>query len=415
MEAEAELDVAFLQGLCERFAAEFDHVVTVMGQGGIILASSAKQRIGARHELAARVMAGECDEIRVSRWQAMRSKAMRAGCNLALDFRGRRVANLAVAGAPAKARRVGHAIRFCILSLMDAHQTLVDRQAEAEEERRRGLRELAEAFRRSVQRELPQLAAVAKGVDGTTGNLLAVTGSLNDGIRGVAADAQTASNHMDKIAATTDELAGSIRAVGQQAETLRRFVAAAVDKSGQTNQAIGTLAGSTAKIGAVVAIIREVAHKTNLLALNATIEAARAGEAGKGFAVVAAEVNQLAKRTGEATEEIAGYIAAIQGQTGQAVGDMQGITEAMRGVDEISGTMATAIVQQGAATDGIARSVGDAAATTAKISQRMENLATGTKEVEGALGTVTAQSHRLAEVSTTLDTAFNRFLDHLTN
>jgi len=65
-------------------------------------------------------------------------------------------------------------------------------------------------------------------------------------------------------------------------------------------------------------LIENISDQTNLLALNAAIEAARAGEMGRGFAVVADEVRSLAKRTGDATSEIAGLVDAIQQETIQA-------------------------------------------------------------------------------------------------
>ncbi len=413
MVGESQLDLNYVQGLCERFASELGYIVSVMGEGGIIVASSLKTRIGDRHALAARVMAGECDEILVTRWQAMRSKGMRAGYNMALDFRSKRVANLGVAGPPNKAKRFCHIIHFCILSLLEAHQALVDRQLEAEEARRREVRSLAEEFEGTVAKVVPDVAEVAGGVNVTTRTLLTVTGNLNDGIRSVAEDAVQASTHVDSVAGTAEQLAASIAEVSGQAEHLRQYVVSALDKSQKGDQAIGALAASAGKIGDIVNIIRDVAHRTNLLALNATIEAARAGEAGKGFAVVASEVNMLAKRTATATEEIAGYMGAIRGQTAEAVEDIRGVTAAIGGASEVASAIAAAIAEQGAATGDIARSVSQAASATSHISERMERLASGTREVEAALGTVGGQSDRLAGLSHTLERTFRQFLDHL--
>jgi aerotaxis receptor len=97
-------------------------------------------------------------------------------------------------------------------------------------------------------------------------------------------------------------------------------LAVAVKAAAVEVQALGT---SSAEVGAVAGVIREIADQTNLLALNASIEAARAGDAGRGFAVVANEVRSLSERTRNATAKIDSLIGTINGDSDRAIEGMR--------------------------------------------------------------------------------------------
>ena len=122
------------------------------------------------------------------------------------------------------------------------------------------------------------------------------------------------------------------------------------------------------RIGDVVELINTIAGQTNLLALNATIEAARAGEAGRGFAVVAAEVKALAEQTAKATGEISQQINGIQTATDESVRRIKEIGDTIGRMSEISSTIASAVEEQGAATQEISRNVQQAAQGTQQVS-----------------------------------------------
>jgi twitching motility protein PilJ len=91
----------------------------------------------------------------------------------------------------------------------------------------------------------------------------------------------------------------------------------------ETTRKVKRLAESSQEINSIVAIVSQIASRTNLLALNASIEAARAGEAGRGFAIVADEVRQLADRSAKSLKEIEQIVMQIQSETSSVMTAME--------------------------------------------------------------------------------------------
>ncbi|RSK70933.1 HAMP domain-containing protein [Enterobacter huaxiensis] len=74
-------------------------------------------------------------------------------------------------------------------------------------------------------------------------------------------------------------------------------------------QTMNTIASNSKRIEDITSVINSIAFQTNILALNAAVEAARAGTQGRGFAVVASEVRTLAQKSAVAAKDIEGLIA----------------------------------------------------------------------------------------------------------
>jgi methyl-accepting chemotaxis protein len=161
----------------------------------------------------------------------------------------------------------------------------------------------------------------------------------------------------------------------------------------QTDHTVSGLADATEKIGKVLALIQEIANRTNLLALNATIESARAGEHGKGFAVVAGEVKALSMQTTAATREIGEQIEAIQSASQGSVSAIKKIAETITEINTAASAISHAVGDQQNTAQNIARSVQEAARYAEIVSS---NIA-GVKQVATTTGSASVQVLSAAE------------------
>ncbi len=195
------------------------------------------------------------------------------------------------------------------------------------------------------------------------------------GVQDVAKNAEHAASEMRDAQAQAQQGQVNIDGSLQRIDQLSTTISQAVD-------VIRTLSSESTQIGGVLEVIRSIADQTNLLALNAAIEAARAGEQGRGFAVVADEVRLLAQRTQKSTAEIQVMIERLQGhseaavkvisdshtasqatieQAGLAGESLNAIGQALRNLNGLNASIASATLQQSHVVEDINQNVTQAA------------------------------------------------------
>jgi hemerythrin-like metal-binding protein len=185
----------------------------------------------------------------------------------------------------------------------------------------------------------------------------------------VSAAADQVSQDTQTIAAGSEEMSATVREIASTTGEAARVAGEALGLVGDAETAVRRLGDSSQGIGDVVKTISGIAAQTNLLALNATIEAARAGEAGRGFAVVAGEVKGLARQTAEATADVGKRIAAIQADTVAAMAAISEISSRIGRIHEVQQTIASAVEEQSATTQEMARTISSTAQGAAVIAK----------------------------------------------
>ncbi len=225
-----------------------------------------------------------------------------------------------------------------------------------------------------------------------------------------ASTSASAADNTDAVAAAAEQLDNSFRAISEQIRQATSHIETAAENAIRSDKDMTGLTGMAEQVESIISFIRGIADQTNLLALNATIEAARAGEAGRGFSVVAAEVKELSSQTAKATDAIEEQIHSMQTSANQAAASIRAIAEKMQEIQKLTVDISTAVEEQSAATDDIARNVHEAARGVHQVAQNVEEVTSAAKQTASGAQAVAGTSDRLWQLSDQLSQSIASFM-----
>lgn len=240
--------------------------------------------------------------------------------------------------------------------------------------------------------EVQSLARAAAAMAGQTREARATAGHASNRV-------ETTVSAGEAVVADADRLADSIDGVKSRA--LESFTAAG-RLSGEADDAqnqVKELSSAADDIGQSIAIIEEIAMKTELLALNATVEAARAGDAGRGFAVVAGEVRSLSKDTEGATKAISQQIKRIQQAIERTAESFDRMRDSLKRVERNTGDNRDAALQDSEA--------------MAEIRQRIHEISRQINDTRKAIAAVDDRIAATDDLAGNVDAAAHEVEDRL--
>ena len=169
-----------------------------------------------------------------------------------------------------------------------------------------------EEMRQGLQHIVLEINTIAEAVSAGAAQMQQHNASLSEQRQVQNATFSHLSQRLHRVAEEVESsarLSQQATTQAQSADTLTRNCAQRVDEVEKQMQQIVEASG---EIAGIVAMLDGLSLQTRLLSLNAAIESAHAGVYGRSFSIVAKEMGQLSDQSGHSTRQIDGLIQNTQ-------------------------------------------------------------------------------------------------------
>jgi methyl-accepting chemotaxis protein len=268
-----EFEVEFAQELCDLVLNELGFGCSFMGEQGVTVASSARERIGTVHEGSARIMRREIDQCTVDKAEANASNGrLREGLSAAIDFDGNRVAVFGIAGPLEQVMPLAKVMSLFVRSMMRREQADKARIAEVAAQRATAAKistlvgqatnlvaATADASHKTdisvetltaATKRIGQMAGLIRQIAGQT-NMLSLNATIEaaragEAGKGFAVVANEVKNLATQTAKATADITGQIDEVQTATANVRRSTSAIAVHVTEVNSIISTVAETMA-------------------------------------------------------------------------------------------------------------------------------------------------------------------------